>query len=41
MNGLHILGTGRALPAIIVTNDDLDLLVETNDAWIVSRSGLR
>ena len=24
MNGLHILGTGRALPANIVTNDDLD-----------------
>ena len=36
MNGLHILGTGRALPANIVTNDDLALRVETNDAWIVS-----
>ena len=41
MNGLHILGTGRALPANIVTNDDLALRVETNDAWIVSRTGIR
>ena len=38
MNGLHILGTGRALPANIVTNDDLALRVETSDEWIVSRT---
>ena len=41
MNGLHILGTGRALPANIVTNDDLVLRVETSDEWIVSRTGIR
>ena len=41
MNGLHILGTGRALPANIVTNDDLALRVETSDEWIVSRTGIR
>ena len=27
--------------ANIVTNDDLALRVETNDAWIVSRTGIR
>ena len=41
MNGLQILGTGRALPDHITTNDDLAKLVETNDEWIVSRTGIR
>lgn len=34
-------GTGRALPANIVTNDDLAPPVETSDEWIVSRTGIR
>lgn len=41
MNGLNILGTGRSLPDHIVTNDDLAKVVETNDEWIVSRTGIR
>ena len=41
MNGLHILGTGRAVPKHIVTNDDLARRVDTNDEWIVARTGLR
>ena len=41
MNGLQILGTGRALPEHIVTNDDLAKIVETNNDWIVSRTGIR
>ena len=41
MNGLQILGTGRALPDHVVTNDDLAKIVETNDEWIVSRTGIR
>ena len=40
MNGLHILGTGRAVPPHIVTNDDLAQRVETNDEWIVTRTGI-
>lgn len=36
-----ILGTGRALPAKIVTNDDLAKVVETSDEWIQSRTGIR
>lgn len=41
MNGLHILGTGRAAPDQIITNDDLARRVDTNDEWIVARTGIR
>lgn len=41
MNGIKIRGTGRAVPSRIVTNDDLSKLVETDDAWITSRTGIR
>ncbi len=37
---LEILGYGRALPEKIVTNEDLSKLVDTNDEWIVSRTGI-
>jgi 3-oxoacyl-[acyl-carrier-protein] synthase-3 len=36
-----ILGTGRAIPEKILTNADLEKIVDTNDAWIVERSGIR
>lgn len=36
-----ILGTGSALPEKIVTNDDLAKIVETSDAWISERTGIR
>lgn len=36
-----ILGTGRALPERILTNADLETMVETSDEWIVSRTGIR
>ena len=41
MNGLQILGTGRAVPEQNVTNDDLAQRVDTNDEWIVARTGIR
>ena len=41
MNGLQILGTGRALPEHVVTNDDLAKIVDTSDEWIVSRTGIK
>jgi len=37
----RILGTGSYLPARILTNADLENLVETNDQWIVERTGIR
>jgi 3-oxoacyl-[acyl-carrier-protein] synthase-3 len=36
-----ILGTGRAIPEKVLTNADLEKMVDTNDAWIVERSGIR
>lgn len=35
-----ILGTGRALPNKIVTNADLEKIVDTNDEWIRTRTGI-
>lgn len=37
----RILGTGSYLPARILTNADLEKQVETNDQWIVERTGIR
>ncbi len=37
----RIVGTGSYLPEKLVTNDDLAKLVDTNDEWIVSRTGIR
>ncbi len=36
-----ITGTGAALPDQIITNRDLEEMVETNNEWIVSRTGIR
>jgi 3-oxoacyl-[acyl-carrier-protein] synthase-3 len=36
-----ILGTGAAVPKKILTNADLEKLVETSDEWITSRTGIR
>jgi 3-oxoacyl-[acyl-carrier-protein] synthase III len=37
----RILGTGHFLPAQIRTNADLERMVDTTDAWIVERTGIR
>lgn len=37
----RIAGTGSYLPERILTNADLEKIVETSDEWIVSRSGIR
>ncbi len=36
-----ILGTGAAVPKKILSNADLEKLVETSDEWITSRTGIR
>lgn len=35
-----ILGTGSALPKRVLTNADLEQMVETNNEWIVTRTGI-
>ena len=36
----RIIGTGSYLPAKVLTNSDLEKIVETSHDWIVSRSGI-
>ena len=36
-----ILGTGHSYPAGILTNADLEKIVETSDEWIISRTGIK
>lgn len=38
--GLKIMGTGRHLPKLLVTNKDLAAMVDTTDEWIVERTGI-
>ncbi len=37
----RIVGTGSYLPDKLVTNNDLAKIVDTNDEWIFSRTGIR
>lgn len=36
-----IIGTGKYVPERVLTNAELETMVETNDEWIVSRTGIR
>lgn len=38
---MRIIGTGSALPKKIVTNDMLSTFLDTSDAWIFPRTGIR
>lgn len=40
-SGLQITGTGIYLPSHVLTNQDLEKLVDTSDEWIFSRTGIR
>ena len=37
----HVAGWGMAVPERILSNDDLSAFVDTNDEWIVSRTGIK
>jgi len=41
MSGVTIIGTGRHLPGAPVSNDALSRVMETNDEWIQSRTGIQ
>ncbi|HEY5155904.1 MAG TPA: beta-ketoacyl-ACP synthase III [Acidimicrobiales bacterium] len=41
MRGLRLTGWGAALPDKVVTNADLEATLDTNDAWITERTGIR
>lgn len=36
-----IIGTGRYVPERVLTNQELEKMVDTNDEWIVTRTGIR
>jgi 3-oxoacyl-[acyl-carrier-protein] synthase-3 len=38
---VSVAGTGVYLPEKVVTNDDLSKIVDTNDEWIYTRTGMR
>jgi len=39
--GAKIAGTGSYLPAKVITNEQLESLVDTSNEWIVQRTGIR
>jgi 3-oxoacyl-[acyl-carrier-protein] synthase III len=39
--GSRIISTGLGSPSLKYTNDDLSKIVETNDEWIRTRTGIR
>lgn len=41
LHGVHLTGWGAYAPSLTLTNADLEKMVDTNDEWIVSRTGVR
>jgi 3-oxoacyl-[acyl-carrier-protein] synthase-3 len=39
--GVRVTGWGGYAPSIVLTNADLEKMVDTSDEWIVSRTGIR
>ncbi|HEX7077793.1 MAG TPA: beta-ketoacyl-ACP synthase III [Candidatus Eisenbacteria bacterium] len=38
---VHIIGTGSSVPERVLTNQDLERIVDTSDEWITSRTGIK
>ncbi|MBI5557865.1 MAG: ketoacyl-ACP synthase III [Deltaproteobacteria bacterium] len=41
MNRMMVIGTGSALPARVLSNEDLEKMVDTSDEWITTRTGIK
>ncbi len=41
MKYVKIIGTGSSVPDAILSNSDLEKMVETSDEWIISRTGIK
>jgi len=41
MHHVGIIGTGSYIPEKVLTNHDLEKMVETSDSWILERTGIR
>ena len=40
VTGVHVTGWGAYAPSLVLRNVDLERMVDTNDEWIVSRTGI-
>ena len=38
---VHLIGTGSAMPTEVLTNLDLEKMVDTSDEWITARTGVK
>ncbi|RKY95984.1 MAG: 3-oxoacyl-ACP synthase, partial [Candidatus Hydrothermota bacterium] len=38
--GVRIIGIGHYVPDRVVTNHDLEKIMDTSDEWIVTRTGI-
>ena len=41
MPNAYISGTGFYVPPRVVTNDDLSKIMNTDDEWIIERTGIK
>ncbi len=41
LNRVGVVGVGAYLPEKVLTNEDLEKMVDTSDEWIVTRTGIR
>lgn len=41
LRSVGIIGTGKYVPERVLTNEDLEKMVDTNDEWIVTRTGIK
>jgi 3-oxoacyl-[acyl-carrier-protein] synthase-3 len=39
--GVEIKGIGSYVPSLIISNEDITKIVDTNDEWIITRTGIR
>jgi len=39
--GIRILGTGKALPEKVVSNEELSKYIDTDDEWIIAKTGIK
>ena len=38
---VELVGTGRSVPEKVLTNAELETMVDTSDQWILERTGIR
>lgn len=41
MSSVRIISTGTSIPSKVISNADLEKIVETNDEWITARTGIK